>query len=129
MLFSKLFEPGRIGKMEVKNRICMAPMGTDSHDPEGFITDRTVDYYAERAKGGVGLIMGQSSVCLREGRSPGRPGTWDDKFIPGLKRIADAVHRQAQPAHVRPDPLDLRGEAGHPTLGPLNLAGRCPASM
>jgi len=93
MVFSKLFEPGRIGKMEVKNRICMAPIGTDSHDPEGFINDRTVDYYAERAKGGVGLIMGQSSVCLREGRSPGRPGTWDDKFIPGLKKVADAVHR------------------------------------
>jgi len=89
----KLFKPGRIGKMEVKNRLVMAPMGTMSHDAEGFITGRTVNYYAERAKGGVGLIMGQSSACLREGRAPGRPGTWDDKFIPGLKRISDAVHQ------------------------------------
>ena len=93
MKLKKLFEPGRIGKMEVKNRLVMAPMGTESHDPEGFIKEPTVDFYKERAKGGVGLIMGQSSACLREGRAPGRPGTWHDKFIPGLKKISDAGHR------------------------------------
>jgi 2,4-dienoyl-CoA reductase-like NADH-dependent reductase (Old Yellow Enzyme family)/thioredoxin reductase len=92
MIFKRLFEPGTVGKMEVKNRIVMAPMGTGSHDPEGFITGRTVDFYVERARGGVGLIMGQSSACLREGRAPGRPGLWDDKFIPGLKKVTEGVH-------------------------------------
>ena len=91
-MFKRLFSPGLIGKMEVKNRLVMAPMATSSHGVEGFVTEQTACYYQERAKGGVGLIVAQSSACLREGRSPGRPGTWDDKFIPGLKKVADAVH-------------------------------------
>lgn len=92
MELTRLFQPGMIGKMEVKNRLVMAPMATLSHDAEGFIQDRTVDYYAERAKGGVGLIIAQSSNALQEGRAPGRPGAWDDKFIPGLRKVATAVH-------------------------------------
>ncbi|MFC2002220.1 FAD-dependent oxidoreductase [Chloroflexota bacterium] len=93
MQLTRLFEPGRIGKLELKNRIIMAPMGTASHDPEGFIQDRTIDYYVERARGGVGLIIAQSSQAMRIGRSPGRCGAWDDKFIPGLARVAEAVHK------------------------------------
>jgi 2,4-dienoyl-CoA reductase-like NADH-dependent reductase (Old Yellow Enzyme family)/thioredoxin reductase len=92
MQLTRLFQPGVIGKMELKNRLIMAPMATISHDAEGFIQERTVDYYVERAKGGVGLIIAQSSNALREGRAPGRPGTWDDKFIPGLRRVSTAVH-------------------------------------
>jgi len=91
-IFRKLFEPGKIGSMELKNRLIMAPMGTSSHDREGFVQERTIHYYVERAKGGVGLIIAQSSNALREGQAPGRPGTWDDKFIPGLQQVADGVH-------------------------------------
>ncbi|MFC1917134.1 FAD-dependent oxidoreductase [Chloroflexota bacterium] len=89
----KLFEPGKIGSLVLKNRLIMAPIGTASHDPEGFILDRTIDYYAERAKGGVGLIIAQSSQAMRIGRTPNRVGTWDDKFIPGLARVAHEVHK------------------------------------
>jgi 2,4-dienoyl-CoA reductase-like NADH-dependent reductase (Old Yellow Enzyme family)/thioredoxin reductase len=94
MHLKKLFEPGRIGKLELKNRIVMAPMGTDSYDAEGYVTDRAVNYYAERARGGVGLIITQSSQATRLGRAPGRAAAWDDRFIPGLARIAEAVHHQ-----------------------------------
>jgi 2,4-dienoyl-CoA reductase-like NADH-dependent reductase (Old Yellow Enzyme family) len=93
MKLTKLFEPGRIGKMELKNRLVMAPMGTGSHDPDGFIRKITADYFVERAKGGVGFIIAQSSQAARFGRAPGRPGAWDDKFIPGLAMVAEAVHR------------------------------------
>jgi 2,4-dienoyl-CoA reductase-like NADH-dependent reductase (Old Yellow Enzyme family)/thioredoxin reductase len=89
----KLFEPGNIGGMAVKNRIVMSPMGTISHNPDGSLKDEVADYYAERAKGGVGLIMGQTSTVLREAAAPMRTGTWDDKFIPGLRRVADAIHQ------------------------------------
>ena len=91
-LCKELFKPGRIGTMELKNRLIMAPMGTSSHDREGFIQERTIHYYVERAKAGVGLIIAQSSNALREGQAPGRAGTWDDKFIPGLRQVADGVH-------------------------------------
>ncbi len=56
--FKRLFEPTRIGKVTVKNRIAMAPMGVVGlSNPDGTATQRLVDYYAERAKGGVGLII------------------------------------------------------------------------
>ena len=59
-IFSKLFEPVQIGKVRIKNRIAMAPMGILNPpmvNPDGSPTQRTVDYYIERAKGGVGLII------------------------------------------------------------------------
>jgi 2,4-dienoyl-CoA reductase-like NADH-dependent reductase (Old Yellow Enzyme family) len=93
MKLDRLFEQGRIGKMEVKNRLVMAPMGVEGCDAEGFVTDELVNYYAKKARGGVGLIISQSSQATRLGRAPGRVAIWDDKFIPGLARIADAVHR------------------------------------
>lgn len=88
----KLFEPGKIGSMEVKNRLIMSPMGTMSHDPDGFIQDRTIDHFVERARGGVGFIITQSAAILPEGKAPGRAGAWDDRFIPGLRKVSAAVH-------------------------------------
>ena len=90
---TKLFEPGTIGKMEVKNRIVMAPAGTAGHGPEGEITDKVIDYYVERAKGGVGFIIAQSSLILKDALAPGRPSMYDDKFIPKLRELSDAVHQ------------------------------------
>jgi 2-enoate reductase len=56
--YSKLFEPISIGKVEMKNRIAMAPMAIGGlTTPDGGFGARAIDYYAERAKGGVGLII------------------------------------------------------------------------
>jgi len=56
--FSKLFEPVQIGGVVIKNRIGMAPMAVlGLTDSEGAPTHRAIDYYVERAKGGVGLII------------------------------------------------------------------------
>jgi len=92
-MFSFLFQPGKIGQMELKNRLIMSPMGTATHGPEGEITERTVNYYAERAKGGVGFIICQSSIIMRESRAPHRPSIYDDKFIPGMQKISEAIHQ------------------------------------
>ncbi|MEA4815873.1 MAG: FAD-dependent oxidoreductase [Lachnospiraceae bacterium] len=55
---SKLFEPIKIGEVEIKNRIAMVPMANLGHvTPEGSFTKRAIDYYIERAKGGTGLII------------------------------------------------------------------------
>ena len=55
--FKKLFEPGKMGKIEVKNRIIFAPCGTHYSSLDGFVGDRLLDYYGERAKGGAGLLV------------------------------------------------------------------------
>jgi len=91
--FPKLFSPGKIGNLEIKNRIVMAPMGNFTGDPEGFITDKTISYYVERARGGVGLIISNATPVLREARTPGRTWIFDDKFIPQFRKLADAVHK------------------------------------
>lgn len=92
--FEKLLEPGRIGKMELKNRIVQSAMGTSLEREDGFVDDRIKDFYEERAKGGVGLIvMGIGAIDHPDGKVlPGQLGLSDDKFIPGLKEMAEAVH-------------------------------------
>lgn len=56
--FSRLFEPVRIGQVEIKNRIAMAPMGIGGLLSSGGAPGpRALDYYLERARGGVGLII------------------------------------------------------------------------
>ena len=56
--YSRIFEPIKIGKVEIKNRIAMAPMGVGGlTTPEGAFSQRAIDYYIERARGGTGLII------------------------------------------------------------------------
>jgi 2-enoate reductase len=56
--YQELFEPIQIGKVQIKNRIAMAPMATlGLMNPDGTMTQRALDYYIERARGRVGLII------------------------------------------------------------------------
>jgi 2,4-dienoyl-CoA reductase-like NADH-dependent reductase (Old Yellow Enzyme family)/thioredoxin reductase len=93
--FTKLLEPGRIGQMELRNRIIMAPMGTGFATEEGFVTNRMKDYYEERAKGGAALIIpGVLSIDAPRGRcETEQVAISEDKYIPGLTELTDAVHR------------------------------------
>ncbi len=53
-----LYEPMKIGKLEIKNRFVMAPMGPGGLcDADGTFNERGVEYYVERAKGGTGLLI------------------------------------------------------------------------
>lgn len=90
--YKKLFEPIRIGSMELKNRIVLPPMGT-GYSEEGMIGPRVIDYYEARARGGTGLI-------IVEGTAPGEPcrgvyqlGLGDDKYLPGWEKLVNAIHR------------------------------------
>ncbi|WP_347555050.1 FAD-dependent oxidoreductase [Robbsia sp. KACC 23696] len=96
---SPLWMPGRIGALTLRNRIVLTGHGTGMVVGEGASDAQAgrqlIDYYAERARGGVGLIMlGTQQV------HPSSPGlghllvNYDDSAIPGLRRIADAVHAQ-----------------------------------
>ena len=89
----KLFQPSKIGTLEIKNRLVMAPMGTRAHDKDGSINQRTIDFYIERAKGGVGLIIGQAAITSWETSRPEMSSIYNDRFIPGFRRLADGVHR------------------------------------
>ncbi len=88
-----LFEPIKIGAIELKNRIVMAPIATHLATEEGALSQRQVDYYTERAKGGAGLVITES-CCVRDDgrRKKHRLSISEDKLIPGFKRLARSVH-------------------------------------
>ncbi|MEM2899040.1 MAG: NADH:flavin oxidoreductase, partial [Nitrososphaerota archaeon] len=87
-----LFSPIRLGKVEVRNRVALAPMGTGYYNPDGTVLDEAIPYVEARAKGGVGLIISQFTAATKFQRFPLMAAN-DDRLIPSLKRYADAAHR------------------------------------
>src|SRR5690625_7771745 len=60
----EILKKSQIGKMKLRNKMFMAPMGT-STEPDGSFSDRSIRYYEERAKGGFGLIItGANQVTM-----------------------------------------------------------------
>ena len=67
--YAALFEPAYIGKLKLKNKMAMAPMGPIGYaDPHFAFNQRLQDYYVERAKGGIGLII--TGGCTGRGSDP-----------------------------------------------------------
>jgi 2,4-dienoyl-CoA reductase-like NADH-dependent reductase (Old Yellow Enzyme family)/thioredoxin reductase len=93
--FEKLFEPGVIGGMRVRNRIISAPMERNYANPDGSVTQRYIDHLATKAAGGVGLIIVEATYVdpLGKGRVL-ELGIYDDRQIPAYARMAQAVHAQ-----------------------------------
>lgn len=91
--FKHLFTPMKIGNLEIKNKIFMAPMYTGYATIGGEVTDRLIAYYAARARGGAGLITVEFTSIRRSGKSyEYMTGLYDDALVPGFKKLADAVH-------------------------------------
>lgn len=89
-----LLSAGLIGRMTVKNRVLMAPMATNFADPGGGITEQMTNYYVERAKGGVGLIIVENAnVDFPLGANGAVQLRIDeDRFIPGLALLREALN-------------------------------------
>ncbi|HZO46739.1 MAG TPA: NAD(P)-binding protein [Xanthobacteraceae bacterium] len=99
---SILLTPARIGGVEIKNRIIMPPMTTRLSDDEGRATDDTIAYYMARVRGGVGMITVEMASPERAGRHRRRElGIYDDRFLPGLTRLAAAIHGGGAKASIQ----------------------------
>ena len=97
-----LLTPARIGAVEIRNRIVMPSMTTRLADPEGRVTDDTIAYYMARVRGGVGLITVEMASPQRAGRHRMRElGIYDDRFLPGLSRLTDAIHQGGAKASIQ----------------------------
>lgn len=94
--FPHLMSPGRINQLELRNRIFFSPMGSNLAEEDGSVGDRLRTYYVERARGGAALVtMGSVSVGFPIGASNWRQeAISDDRYLPGLQRLADEVHAQ-----------------------------------
>ena len=89
-----LFSPGRIGSLELRNRIIAAPMEKNLALPTGGVTQRYIDYVEARAAGGAALILLESMYVDPAGQNHRHQlGLHDDELIPGYRRLVDACHR------------------------------------
>ena len=127
MQLVRLFQPGRLGGLELKNRLVMPAMGTPLASPDGQVTSRMIDYYVERAKGGVGLIVTQFS-CISPDSGPTRSlCIYDDKFIPGLRELAAAVHEHGAKIAVQTCHLGtIMEQMGHPKDAKIAVPSMLP---
>jgi 2,4-dienoyl-CoA reductase-like NADH-dependent reductase (Old Yellow Enzyme family) len=97
-----LLTPGRIGHVEIRNRIAMPPMTTRLSDDDGHVTDDTVNYYMARVRGGVGLITVEMASPTKAGRHRRRElGICDDRFLPGLARLTAAIRAGGAKASIQ----------------------------
>jgi dimethylglycine catabolism A len=114
-----LLTPARIGSVDIPNRIVMPPMTTRTADEEGHVTDDTTAYYLARAQGGVGLITVEMASPEKVGRHRRREvGIYDDRFLPGLTRLVDEIHRAGSKASIQ-----LGHGGGHTRL---DICGETP---
>ena len=100
--YPNLLSPGKIGKVELRNKTVMAAMGMSQSDG-GFVNKAVLNHYAERAKGGVGAIIVEVT-CVDFPLGLNTKGMLiidDDKYIPGMAQLADVIHQGGSKAFLQ----------------------------
>lgn len=92
--YPHLLSPGRIGTLELKNRIAVTAMGVSLSEDDGTVGERLIAYHEAQARGGAGLIIaGVTGVAWPVGAvALGQTAISDDRFLPGLRALTDRVH-------------------------------------
>lgn len=119
-MIDPLFEPIVINRMAVKNRIFMPAMHLNMAGNYA-ISDRLVDFYAERARGGAGMITAGYATVDELSGNPGNIGAHKDIYIPGLTRLATAIRDNGARSSVQ---LNHAGRYNHSML----TGGRQPVA-
>jgi 2,4-dienoyl-CoA reductase (NADPH2) len=136
--YPHLLRSGRIGGMTVRNRLVMSPMETMYGTPDGLPSQRTRDYFAARAQGGVGLItVGATGIDHRHPETPGGLHLGTDDAVDAHRALVEAVHQhgakiQPQIVHAGPDGLgpEMHGVTSlGPSVIPSYLTGRPSAEI
>ena len=114
MKYNLLFSPMKIGNVEIKNRVVMAPMLMGFGQFNGNATDKMIDYYEERAKGGTGLIITEITRVndLSGASSFGQLAASKDRNIESIAKLAERIHKYGSKIFV---------ELHHPGRQNVNL--------
>lgn len=92
-MYEKLFEPAKIGTMELKNRLVVPAMSTLTATPEGASTEQFIAYHERKAKGGWGLIITEYyGVAPHVGFFPKMLGIWNDELVESHRKLTERVH-------------------------------------
>ena len=118
MKFKHMFTPVFIGPVEVKNRFVVPPMGNNFANSDGTLSQRSLNYYEARAKGGFGLITVEATVIEKTAKGgPKKPCLYEDSVIESFKSVADAVHKAGGKISVQLQHAGPEGNSkftGHP---------------
>lgn len=100
--YPNLLSPGKIGKVELRNKTVMAAMGMSQSD-DGFVNKAVLNHYAQRANGGVGAIIVEVT-CVDSPLGLNTKGMLiidDDKYIPGMTELASVIHKGGAKAFLQ----------------------------
>lgn len=90
----KAFEPFRIGKLELKNRLVVSAMVTNYCYPDGTPTEKYLAYHEHKARGGWGLIITEDyAIAPKAGGFIRLPGLWEDSQIQPHQELTRRVHQ------------------------------------
>lgn len=107
--------------MTIHSRLIMPPMATGSSDDNGQVTEKLLDYYEEKTRGGyLGFVITEHSYVSPEGIASKRQlSICRDEDVTGLKKLVDTIHRNGTKVIVQ---LNHAGGAGHGGLGVTPVA-------
>lgn len=90
---AKLFEASTINGMQLRNRFVRSATWEGMAEEDGAVTPKLIELMVQLARGGVGLIISGHAYVSREGQAgPRQLGVYSDSLVPGLSRMAEAVH-------------------------------------
>ncbi len=127
MKFKAMFQPVAIGPMTVKNRFVVPPMGNNFANTDGTMSEQSVAYYRERAKGGFGLITIEATVVHKGAKGgPRKPCLYDDSTIESFRRVVDVCHAEGAKVSIQLQNAGPEGNAKN-AGAPIEAASPIPA--
>lgn len=109
-----LFSPIEIKGKRIRNRVVLPPMATGLADDEGGVTDALIVHYRARAQAGIGLVIVEHSFVTPKGRLSKRQlGIYDDRLIPGLRALSQAIKAEGAFAAIQ---INHAGSAASPDI-------------
>ena len=129
MKFKAMFQPIEIGNMTVKNRFVVPPMGNNFANTDGTMSEQSAAYYAERAKGGFGLITIEATVVHPDAKGgPRKPCLYDDSMIESFQKVIEACHREGAKVSIQLQNAGPEGNAknaGAPIKAASSICTQC----
>ena len=128
MKFSTMFSPVQIGSVLIPNRFVVPPMGNNLANTDGTLSQRSLEYYRARAKGGFGLITIESTVVYQEAKGgPRKPCLFSDDTVDSFRKTVQACHEYGAKVSIQ---LQHAGPEGDSALTgyPLKAASAMPAA-
>lgn len=126
MRFQNMFTPVQLGSVKIKNRFVVPPMGNNFANEDGTLSERSLGYYAARAKGGFGLITVEATVVEKTAKGgPKKPCLYEDSVIDSFAKVAAAVHAKGGKISVQLQHAGAEGNAraaGYPIKAPSPIA-------